>query len=214
MPGGKNCGIPSAMTALKKSDGLISPEEYLDGEKLADVRHEYLAGVVYAMAGASIGHNEIAQNISAWLRAALRGKPCRTFIEAVKVRIQRAEDTVFYYPDVFVACDPRDTHDYYRDFPAVIFEVLSPDTTRFDWREKRWAYQTIETLQTYVLVDQFKPEVTVWQRGGEDAPVKLTKPDDLLPLPGLGLSLPLAEIYAGIQFPTARVAAWYEWQSP
>ena len=202
------------MTALKKSDGLISPEEYLEGEKLADVRHEYLAGVVYAMAGASKVHNEIGANIHIWLRTALRGKPCRTFNEGVQVRIQRAEDTVFYYPDVFVACDPRDTHDYYRDFPAVIFEVLSPDTTRFDWREKRWAYQTIETLQTYVLVDQFKPEVTVWQRGGEDAPVKLTKPDDLLPLPGLGLSLPLAEIYAGIQFPTARVAAWYEWQSP
>ena len=138
------------MSAIKKSDHWISPEEYLEGEKLANVRHEYLGGVVYAMAGASIVHNELAQNISGWLRAALRGKPCRSYMEGVKVRLAGIE-TVFYYPDVFVACDPRDTDEYYRDYPAVIFEVLSADTRRFDRLEKRWACQSIETLQTYVL---------------------------------------------------------------
>ena len=201
------------MTALKRTDYLITPEEYLEGEKLSEVRHEYLGGLVYAMAGASIVHNDLSQNISGWLRAALRGKPCRPYIHDVKVRIHRAGDTSFYYPDVFVACDPRDTDEYYRDYPSVVFEVLSPDTTRFDWREKRWTYQTIETLQTYVLVDQFKPEVTVWQRG-ETAPTVYTKQDDLVPLPGLELNLPLAEIYAGVELPKGRVAAWYEWQSP
>lgn len=201
------------MTALKRIDCLITPDEYLDGEKLAAVRHEYVGGAVYAMAGASIVHHDISSNIHLWLRAALRGKPCRTYSHDIKVRVSCAEDTAFYYPDVFVACDSRDTHEYYRDFPAVIFEVLSPDTARLDWREKRWTYQTIETLQTYVLVDQFKPEVTVWQRG-DTAPTVYIKPDDLVPLPGLGLSLPLAEIYADVELPKGRVAAWYEWKSP
>jgi len=163
------------------------------------VRHEYLAGVVYAMAGASKIHNALAQSIGRWLHAALRGKPCQSFIEGVKVRLPGLE-TVFYYPDVFVACDPRDTDEYYSDFPAVIFEVLSADTRRFDRLEKRWAYQSIETLQTYVLVDQHKIEVSVWQRGAEkEPPTVLTTLEESVAMPGLGLNLPLAEIYADLQ---------------
>ena len=186
------------MSAIKKSEHWISPEEYLEGEKLANVRHEYLGGVVYAMAGASKTHNTLAQNIGLWLRTALRGKPCRSFIEGVKVRLAGRE-TVFYYPDVFVACDPRDTDDYYCDYPAVIFEVLSADTRRFDRLEKRWACQSIETLQTYVLVDQHKTEVSVWQRSAEkEPPTVLTSLEESVAMPGLGLSLPLAEIYADI----------------
>ncbi len=186
------------MSAIKKSDHWISPEEYLEGEKLATVRHEYLGGVVHAMAGASKIHNKIGANVNGWLRAALRGKPCESYIEGVKVRLAGRE-TVFYYPDVFVACDPRDTDEFYSDYPAVIFEVLSADTRRFDRLEKRWAYQSSETLQTYVLVDQHKIEVSVWQRGAEkEPPTVLTTLEESVALPGLGLSLPLAEIYADI----------------
>lgn len=189
------------MTAVTQASRLITPEEYLEGEKLAEVRHEYLAGEVYAMAGTSVNHNEIAGNIMIWLRGNLRGRPCRTFMENVKVRINPGRETLFYYPDVFVACDPREASQYFRDFPAVIFEVLSPDTARLDQREKRWAYQTIETLQTYVLVDQHKSEVTVWQRvGGEWESVIYTAAEDVVPLPGLELALPVAAIYAGIAF--------------
>jgi Uma2 family endonuclease len=189
------------MTAVTKASRWISPEDYLEGEKLAEIRHEYLAGEVYAMAGTSTNHNEIALNIAAWLRTALRGGPCRTFIESVKVRINPRRETLFYYPDVFVACDPREKHEYYRDYPAVIFEVLSPDTARFDQREKRFAYQTIETLQTYVLVDQHKVEISLWQRAGDDwEPMILNALEDTVPLPGLNLALPVSEIYAGITF--------------
>jgi Uma2 family endonuclease len=186
------------MSGIKTSGRWISPEEYLEGEKVAAVRHEYLAGVVYAMAGASKVHNQLAQNIAGWLRAALRGKPCQSFMEGVKVRLAGIE-TVFYYPDVFVACDPRDTDEYFCDYPAVVFEVLSADTHRFDRLEKRRAYQTIETLQTYILVDQHKVEVSVWQRGGEaEPPTVHTRLDESVALPGLGLTLPLAEIYTGV----------------
>lgn len=187
------------MTAVRQSSRWIRPEEYLEGEKLAEIRHEYLAGEVYAMAGTSKTHNEIGLNIALWLRASLRGGSCRTFMENVKVRINPGRETLFYYPDVFVACDARDKNQYYCDFPAVIFEVLSPDTARLDQREKRWAYQTIETLQTYVLVDQHKTEISVWQRVSDDwEPVIYTALEDIVPLPGLELALPVAEIYGGI----------------
>jgi Uma2 family endonuclease len=201
------------MTALPKKDYLVTPEEYLEGEKRSEMRHEYLGGVVYAMAGASRIHNALSSKIQNWLAAALHGKPCQSYIHDVKIRIPKGGDLSFYYPDVFVACDPRDTDEYFCDYPSVVFEVLSPQTARFDWREKRWAYQTIETLQTYVLVDQFKTEVTVWQRGEADYKV-YTKLEDVVPLPSLGLSLSLATIYDGIELPKDRVAPWYEWHGP
>lgn len=192
------------MTAVPKASRWISPEEYLEGEKVAEIRHEYLAGEVFAMAGASKTHHDIAFNIAAWLRSALRGKPCRTYMEGVKVRINPNRETLFYYPDVFVGCDPLDLHEYFSDYPIAIFEILSPETARYDQREKRFAYQTIEALQTYVLVDQHKVEICLWQRAGDDwEPLVLNAREDAVPLPGLNLALPVSEIYAGITFVSA-----------
>lgn len=126
------------MSALAKTR-RISPEEYLAGERGSQVKHGYVAGEIYAMSGASKRHNEIASNIHAFLRARLKDAPCKSFMEGVNVRVQHPGETAFYYPDVFVTCDPRDTDEYFPDYPSVIFEVLSPDTARQDGREKRWA---------------------------------------------------------------------------
>lgn len=188
------------MSAIEKMSRWISPEEYLAGERVAEVRHEYVDGEVFAMAGESKQHNTIAFNIMAWLHSALRGKPCRSYMENVKVRINPQRTTLFYYPDVYVTCDPRDTDDYFSDYPCVIFEVLSPATARTDQREKRRAYQKIETMQTCVLVEQGRIEVTVWQRGddGWKATVFDERTDEIA-LPALGLKLPVAEIYAEIE---------------
>ena len=120
------------MTALKKSDVLVTPEEYLEGELLSEVRHEYVAGRVFAMAGASDDHNRISLNIAASLHAQLRGKPCEAFFNDMKAKVAPA----FYYPDVMVVCDPADNHRYFRERPSVVFEVSSPDTERTDRRER------------------------------------------------------------------------------
>lgn len=190
------------MTAVAKFTKWISPEEYLAGERGAEVRHEYLDGEVFAMAGESKRHNTIAKNVTRWLDAALRGKPCQVYQEGVKIRIRTANETAFYYPDVFVGCDPRDVDEYFSDYPSAVFEVLSPSTARYDEREKRWSYQTIETLQTYVMVDQLQQRVVVWQRIGpgehDFAQTILAGADDSVALPGFALRLPLAEIYAGV----------------
>src|SRR5436190_18043091 len=113
------------MGAVLKLTSWISPEEYLEGERLADVRHEYVDGRVYAMAGAKANHNRICVNITADLHSALRGKPCEPFTTEMKARILWLEKTIFYYPDVLICCDPSDDAEEYRERPRVIFEVLS-----------------------------------------------------------------------------------------
>ena len=107
-------------------DAWISPEEYLEMERHR-VRHEYFAGEVFAMAGASVAHNHIALDIATALNAHLRGRKCEAFINDMKAHIQR-DDEWFYYPDVMVNCDPAGQRAYSCETPAVIFELLSPET--------------------------------------------------------------------------------------
>jgi len=175
---------------------LVSVEDYLAGEEASDTRHEYVGGVVYAMAGASKEHNLIALNIYTALRQSLRS-PCRAFVSDIKVRLKALHDDVFYYPDVMVACDPRDTHRLFSYYPRVLIEVSSSSTERLDRREKRWAYQTIETLQEYLIVSQDRLEVTVFRRDANWVAEVFNRADQTLSLQSIGLVLPLSRIYEG-----------------
>jgi Uma2 family endonuclease len=173
----------------------ISPEEYLEWEKLAETKHEYVGGHVYAMAGASDDHNRIARNILIDLGVALRGKRCEPFGSDMKLRMP--DDEAFYYPDVLVACDPRDNAQYYRERPLIVFEVLSPDTAKTDQREKRYTYGLVPGLKTYVIVAQDRVEVTVLRRGrwpGWKEQV-ITGLNEVLNLPEIKLAIPLKRIY-------------------
>ena len=122
------------------SPELIGADDYLEGEKVAEVRHEFVAGQVFAMAGASEEHNLIAGNVFAALHDHLRGKVCRVFTLDMKVRLYISAAHLFYYPDVLVACEPRDSNRYFKRFPKVLVEVLSPETDRTDRREKSVGY--------------------------------------------------------------------------
>src|SRR5262245_34123570 len=124
-----------SMEAAAKT-GTVSVEEYLAAEPRSEVRHEYIGGEVYAVAGASEEHNIIATNLLAALHAHLRGKACRVFMVDMKVRLFAAREEIFYYPDLMVTCDARDTDRYFKRFPNVLIEVLSTDTARTDRREK------------------------------------------------------------------------------
>ena len=184
------------MTAAPKAADWISPREYLEGERSAEVRHEYVDGRVYVMAGASDDHNRITRNILTALDNALRGNPCEPFAMDMKVMIPPAFAEVFYYPDVLVACDPADNAKYYRERPMVIFEVLSTETERTDRREKAIAYRQIPTLEAYILVEQDRMAVTALRRTepGWRSEV-LEGREAVLRLPGLGVEIPLERIY-------------------
>ena len=184
------------VTAIPKVADLISPDEYLEGERSAEVRHEYVDGRVYAMAGASDDHNRIAGNIFSELRENLRGHRCEPFINDMKVKIPPAFADVYYYPDVLVACDPTDNARYFRERPAVIIEVLSPETERTDRREKAIAYRQIPAVEAYVLVEQERIAATILRRTepGWQSDV-IEGRDSILKLPGIGVEIPLERIY-------------------
>ena len=186
------------MSTATASTAWISPEEYLRGELSSEIRHEYFAGEVFAMAGASREHNFIAGNIFGELYAHLRGKKCAPFINDMKAHIHSEGDDWFYYPDVMVNCEPSGQQKYHCDTPSVIVEVLSPSSEATDRREKRLAYEKIATLQTYVLVAQDRRELLIFRRkaGGGWSREVLPQAGDALRLPELDFVLPLDAIYA------------------
>ena len=130
---------------------FITVEEYLEGEQLSDLRHEYFDGTVKAMAGATVRHNIAAGWVYRKLQAGLAGGPCKTFISDVKIRTHARQKDLFYYPDVMVCCDPRDQHPLYREYPKLIVEVLSQDENK-DLVEKYFAYPRIESVEEYVII--------------------------------------------------------------
>lgn len=154
----------SAELAVEDRD-FITVEEYLEAEKLSEVRHEYFDGEVRAMAGASDEHEAVALNLAAILHAHLQGKPCRVFKDGMKLRLQMIGRNLFYYPDVMVTCDPTDNPRYYRERPKLLIEVLSEDENK-DLVEQYLAYQRIPSLEEYVVVSPraAKPEVRIFRR--------------------------------------------------
>ncbi len=178
---------------------FLSVEEYIAGEQRSDVRHEYIGGEVYAMAGGSVVHNTLCLNLAAALRSHLRGGPCQVFMADVKLRHEIARDDVFYYPDVMVACDARDTDPFFKRFPQVLIEVLSETTERVDRREKFLTYTRIETLEEYVLVAQDRREVTLFRRATGWQPELFKLPEQSLRLPSLDFALALTAAYEGVK---------------
>ena len=189
------------MSAIKKRQ-LISVEDYLAGELVSQLKHEYLGGIVYAMAGARNVHNLIAVNIISSLHPRLKNRrPCRPYNSDTKIRVRIAAHWRFYYPDVPVICRSNPPTDSFQDEPIAIFEVLSQRTRRIDEGEKRDAYLEIDSLSVYALVEQDSALVVVYRRTQEGfVREEFEGLDAVIPLGELGTELPLAEIYEGVEF--------------
>jgi Uma2 family endonuclease len=154
------------MSALQKLT-YLTEEDYLAFELGADVRHEYVDGQIYAMAGASERHNRISVNVGFHLRAAARGGHCGVFLNDMKLNV--AWHKAYYYPDVMLVCNAQDTGEYFKQQPCFIAEVLSPGTANTDRREKLLVYQKIPSLRYYLLVsaDQARVEYFVRDAQGD-----------------------------------------------
>jgi Uma2 family endonuclease len=149
--------------AVNTAESYLSEADYLAGEQDGEIRHELVDGQAYAMTGASDYHNKLSGNMMFELMKGLRakGSPYTVYVNDMKVKVKQN----FYYPDVMVVCNPIDkVNNYYKTQPSMILEVLSPSTRRFDKTHKRVTYQTLETLQEYVLVDQERAEIEVFTR--------------------------------------------------
>jgi len=176
----------------------LTAADYLALEESSDLRHEYVAGEVYAMTGGSQRHNRIALNIASRLLAALSGRPCQVFMSDVKLHVAR--DTAYYYPDVMVTCGgpATATESVVVTDPVVVVEVLSPGTEAIDRREKLAAYRSLPSLGEYVLVSQERMMVEIHRRQGEAGWLYLSgEAGDTLTLESLQVGMPVNDLYAG-----------------
>jgi Uma2 family endonuclease len=180
----------------------LTIEEYLKAEDRSQIRHEYLGGQIFAMSGGSKEHNLIALNIASRLRSHLRGGSCSVFMSDMKVKIELASQgkSLFYYPDVIVTCDPQDQDRFFLNYPCLIIEVLSPSTEAIDRREKLVNYQTLDSLQEYVLVSQDEIKIEIYRKDtqGNWSVQTLQNSDDEVRLESVGLTLTMADIYEDV----------------
>jgi Uma2 family endonuclease len=184
------------------SDLRVSPEEYLLRERQADYRHEYVAGQIRAMSGATRRHNLITVNMTREISNGLKGRPCEAYAADMRVRLEGA--SFYTYPDVVAVCGEPRFEDGSLDTllnPTVIIETLSPTTAAYDRGEKFAYYRQIASLQDYVLLSQDRILVEHFTRQGELWLYSaLERPEDVLHLTSINCHIRLAEIYDKVMF--------------
>jgi Uma2 family endonuclease len=196
-----------------KTSSLYTVEEYLEFERAAEERHEFIDGQIYQMAGESLAHSVINVNLIITLGLQLRGKPCQALSPNMKIRSgpffkeQKTTKGLFSYADVTVVCGQPQFHDRHQDVllnPTVVIEVLSTSTENFDRGEKFLRYRThLESLLHYVLVWQEFPLVEMYTRqpGGGWLLTEARGLEGALDLPAIDCRLALAEVYDRVAFP-------------
>jgi Uma2 family endonuclease len=146
----------------------MSAAEFLAWDALQTVKHEFVQGEVFAMAGASKAHVAVTLNVAMALRKHLRGSPCSTFITDMKLQVEAAD--AFFYPDVMVTCSAADAADLLvvRE-PTLLVEVLSPTTAAYDRGAKFAAYRRLPSLREVVLIDPDSRRCDVFRKGADAA---------------------------------------------
>jgi Uma2 family endonuclease len=176
----------------------MSAQDFLAWDATQTVRHEFIAGEVFAMAGAGEAHVTVAGNLYVALRQHLAGTPCRTFITDMKLRVEAAD--AFFYPDVMVSCSAADAADpmVKRD-PVLLVEVLSPTTAAFDRGDKFVAYRKLPGLREYLLVDTESRRCDLYRKGEDGLWVLHPfEPGQGLRLESVALDLPAVQLWAEV----------------
>ncbi|THF71969.1 Uma2 family endonuclease [Deinococcus sp. Arct2-2] len=179
----------------------MSVAEYLQTEETSPVKREYVDGFVYplhAQAGASKAHARISANLTAALHAASLRMGCRLYQSDMKLRLK--ESTVFFYPDILLACGPDNPNEQFETEPCILIEVLSPSTAANDRLGKFNIYTALPSLQTYLMVEQAERRVYAYSRSSDGGDWLLTElsGNDIVHLPCLNHNLSLDEIYIGL----------------
>lgn len=182
------------------ADNRISREDYLQGELASEIRHEYVAGYVYAMSGGTLNHQRITGNFIQSAGNQLVGNPCFPTGSGFKLQVPLGGgEEAFYYPDGMIICVPVPGDALFTDSPSVILEVLSPTTRRNDEVQKFRDYLTIPTLGTYILAETESSFLTLHRREGAGFRREtLSGQDAILYLPEAGISIPLSDLYRDV----------------
>jgi len=184
--------------ALRKPMTLA---EFLEWEERQPMRYEFDGVGPVAMTGGTAGHADVQRNLAIAVGGRLRGKSCRFYGSDLKFQV--AEGHV-RYPDGMVVCSPVDRTATVIYDPVIVFEVLSPSTTRDDRIVKAREYQAAPSVQRYVMLEQDAVGATVYARSGNAWTHEILVADSILALPEIGVSLPLAELYEGVVFETEQ----------
>ena len=152
--------------ALPAEAPMIGPEKYLAWEASQMEKHEYVAGEVFAMGGASRRHVTVSGNLFAALDEALTGTPCRAYMADMKIEL--AATRSYFYPDVFATCSPDDHRaEQTMSYPVLVAEVLSPSTAAYDRGDKFSAYRSLPTLKEYLLIDPDQQQLELFRKGAD-----------------------------------------------
>jgi len=189
--------LPAAYGAPPEAR-YMSVEEYLAFEETSTLRHEYVAGQVFAMSGVTVGHNRIMDNVVAAFNGHFGNGPCHASSAGIKVHVRIGQDECYYYPDVTVICYPTTGEEKFVS-PKLMVEVLSPSTENIDRREKAQNYRHVDSLEEYVIVAQKEREVTISRRSENWNSTIVKAPNAVAEFRSIGLALPLERIYAGVQ---------------
>jgi Uma2 family endonuclease len=181
---------------------LLTEEEYLAIERQAEFRSEYLAGEVFALAGASRRHNRIVTNLVVALDSQLRARPCNVYSNDMRVKVQSTG--LFTYPDVVVTCQEERFADVENDVllnPLVIVEVLSDSTEAYDRGKKFENYQSIESLKEYLLVSQNSQRVEQFVRQSSRNWIysEAHEPDETINIQSIKCELKLEDVYLKVE---------------
>ncbi len=176
----------------------MTAEDFLAWDAHETVKHEFVRGEVFAMAGAEERHVTTAMNIAMALRTHLRGTPCRTLMLGVKLRVEAAD--AFFYPDVMVTCSATDADPLVKREPVLVVEVLSPSTAAFDRGDKFAAYRTLASLREFLLADPAARRCDLYRKGDDGLWVlHPSGPDEPVVLASVGLTLAPEVLWADVE---------------
>ena len=179
--------------------------EFLAWEERQELRYEFDGFQTYGMVGGTAAHAAIQANLIGALTSRLRGKVCRPFGSELKIAVAGS----IRYPDAFVVCTPVSPRATFVTDPVVIFKVLSDSTARIDHVDKNAEYRATPSVQRYVMLEQDSQAATVFAREGERWVGTRVTGDAVLAMPEIGIELPLAEFYEGLDLsqPSAEATA-------
>ncbi|MFC7473979.1 Uma2 family endonuclease [Dankookia sp. GCM10030260] len=191
------------MTAT--AEGLWTEDSFLSWLESQERRHELVDGAPRAMVGATQRHDRVVTTLLVALATRLRGSPCRTGTADTAIRIPNRN---IRYPDAAVDCGRFDETARVASEPTLVAEVLSPSTADFDRTETLEEYRSVPSLRHILIIDPDQPRLRLHTRGedGHRTSAPHAGLDMLVPLPGLGIAVPLAEFYEGLSFrPQSRL---------
>lgn len=174
----------------------MSVPEFLEWEERQELRHEFDGFRTVAMTGGTVAHDIISTNLAASLVTRLRGKPCRAYGSNLKIEVMGS----IRYPDAFVSCTPVARESTVLTEPVVIFEVLSKSTARTDRVAKNREYAATASVRRYVMLEQDEIAATMFERAGDDWVGHILPASAIIDMPEIGIELPLAELYDGLDF--------------